>query len=459
MRIRIQSLLAILLVSHVLLAEERPRPEKPNILLIVADDLGWRDVGWHGGIYQTPVMDQLVREGVELDRHYVQPVCTPTRAALLSGQWTSRFGPHALSPSNRRVYPAGTTTLASALKEAGYTTHLAGKWHLGSKAEWGPNHYGFDHSYGSLTGAIDPWTHLYRPGSYLKTWHRDGIFFEESGNATELVAKQVNNWIRSAKSPWLIYVPFHAVHLPVDAPEEYKKLYETTDFQETPERAEAMRRMGAFISQLDAKVGEFVTSLEETHQRSRTLIVFTSDNGGLSQGKNPYVGSVPDSPVLSSNLPLKGFKNQLYEGGIRVSAFANWPGVLTPRKVEETFHAVDWMPTLTQLAGWTMPAGHVFDGQNLWPILTGAVPALPMRAIYIPHPAGWVVIQDGWKLITYRSLKQRAPELYHIAKDPTETTDLAKREAEKLEELQAVLQAMQRADVTVLPKDLVNERN
>lgn len=457
MSVRIQSLFAILLVSNVLFAEERPRPEKPNLLLIVADDLGWRDVGWHGGIYQTPVMDQLVREGVELDRHYVQPVCTPTRAALLSGQWTSRFGPHALSPSNRRVFPAGTTTLASALKEAGYTTHLAGKWHLGSKPEWGPNHYGFDHTYGSLNGAIDPWTHLYRPGPYLKTWHRDGIFLEESGNATELVAKEVNNWIRSAKSPWLIYVPFHAVHLPVDAPEEYKKLYETTDFQETPKRADAMRRMGAFVSQLDAKVGEFVTSLEETQQRSRTLIVFTSDNGGLDQGKNPYVGSVPDSPVLSSNLPLRGFKNQFYEGGIRVSAFVNWPGVLTPRKVEETFHAVDWMPTFTQLAGWTVPDDHAFDGQNLWPLLTGEARALPSRAIYIPHPNGRVVIQDGWKLISDR--KKSSPELYHVAVDPTETTNLAEREEQKLSELQKVLETMRQVDLDELPADLVNEKN
>src|SRR5215213_5300830 len=133
------------------LAVEAAEPDgKPNILLIVADDLGWADVGWHGGKFKTPHLDQLVRKGVELDRHYVQPVCSPTRTALLSGRWTSRFGPHALSPTNRRVFPLGTVTLASALKQCGYTTHLAGKWHLGSRPEWGPNHYGFDHSYGSL---------------------------------------------------------------------------------------------------------------------------------------------------------------------------------------------------------------------------------------------------------------------------------------------------------------------
>jgi len=432
-------------------------PAKPNILLIIADDLGWQDVGWHGGIYQTPTLDRLVREGVELDRHYVQPVCTPTRTALLSGRWTSRFGPQALSPSNLRVYAPGTTTLASALKQAGYSTSMAGKWHLGSKPEWGPNHYGFDHSYGSLNGAVDPWTHQYRQGPYLDTWHRDERIFQESGNATELVAEEAKRRIREATSPWFLYVPLHAVHLPVDAPEKYKELYRDKTFGETPERAEAMRRMGAFISQMDAKVGEFVQVLEETKQRERTLIVFSSDNGGLAGGKNPYVGTVPDSPVLSSNRPLRGYKNQLYEGGIRVSAFANWPGQLSPRKVEETLHAVDWMPTLTRLAGWTPPAEVRFDGEDLWPLLTGETTALPSRAIYIPHPGGRVMIREGWKLITYND--QRKPQLFQVRRDPGETRNLAEREPGKLAELQAVLSELKRADVTELPADLVGEED
>jgi arylsulfatase A-like enzyme len=147
-------------------------PTKPNILLIVADDLGWADVGWHGSQFKTPHLDKLVREGVELDRHYVQTVCSPTRTALLSGRWTSRFGPHVLEPTNLRAFPPGTITLASALKQCGYATFLAGKWHLGSRLEWGPQHYGFDHSYGSLAGAVDPWEHTYRKGEYMKTWQR-----------------------------------------------------------------------------------------------------------------------------------------------------------------------------------------------------------------------------------------------------------------------------------------------
>jgi arylsulfatase A-like enzyme len=194
--------------------------EKPNILFIVADDLGWSDVGWHGGFSKTPNMDKLVRTGLELDQHYVQPVCTPTRTALMSGRYPGRFGPQALGPSNLRAMPLGTVTLASALKSLGYATYQSGKWHLGSKHEWGPGPYGFDHSYGTLTGAADPWTHKYRKNSpYEDTWQRDGKFLHEEGNATELVAAEAVRRIEEKKAPWFVYLPFHAVHTPVDTPE------------------------------------------------------------------------------------------------------------------------------------------------------------------------------------------------------------------------------------------------
>ena len=186
------ALLATLLLAspNILAAADNQRPDRPNILFIVADDLGWSDVGWHGGFSKTPNMDKLVREGIELDQHYVQPVCTPTRTALMSGRYPGRFGPHALAPSNLRAMPLGTVTLAAALKSVGYQTYQAGKWHLGARVEWGPNQFGFDHGYGTLTGAADPWTHKYRTGPYEDTWHRDGKLFAEDGNATELIAAE-----------------------------------------------------------------------------------------------------------------------------------------------------------------------------------------------------------------------------------------------------------------------------
>jgi arylsulfatase A-like enzyme len=185
-RMRRDVLLIVLLIAPlgILQAADTPRALRPNILLIVADDLGWSDVGWHGGFSKTPHLDRLVREGIELDQHYVQPVCTPTRTALMSGRYPGRFGPHALAPSNLRAMPLGTTTLASALQSM-----------------WGPNQFGFDHGYGTLTGAADPWTHKYRRGPYEDTWHRDGKLFTEAGNATELIAAEAVRRIEERRSP------------------------------------------------------------------------------------------------------------------------------------------------------------------------------------------------------------------------------------------------------------------
>ena len=309
----VMTAIVALAVADVARAADEFSRERPNILLIVADDLGWSDVGWHGGFGKTPHMDRLVRAGVELDRHYVQPVCTPTRAALLTGRYPGRFGPHAIAPSNRRALPPGTATLASVLKTAGYATFQTGKWHLGSRPEWGPNHYGFDHSYGTLTGAADPWTHKYRHGPYEDTWHRDGERLDEQGNATEFVAAEAVRRIREGadlqdakggRRPWFLYVAFHAVHTPVDAPEAFKRLYDGVRFDADPARHDSRLRMVAMVSQLDAKVGEMVAALDETGQRQDTLVVFTSDNGGIESLKNAYVGDVPDSPLNSENDPL-----------------------------------------------------------------------------------------------------------------------------------------------------------
>lgn len=435
-------------------AEGADEPGRPNVLFVVADDLGWADVGWHGGRFRTPHLDRLVREGVELDRHYVQPVCTPTRTALLSGRWTSRFGPHVLSPSNLRAFPPGTTTIASAFREAGYGTFLAGKWHLGSRPEWGPNQFGFDESYGSFAGAVDPWTHRYRRGVWERSWQRNGQYLDEDGNATELVSRQVVQWIESqrrATRPWFIYVPFHAVHIPVDTPDEYKRPYAESRFHEDPKKNESLRRFGAFVTQLDTKVGEFVAALERTDQRRNTLVVFTSDNGGLHAGQNAYVSQVPPTPALSSNLPLRGQKGQLFEGGIRVAAFANWPSKLTPRKVTAPLHAVDWMPTLTRLVGWNPAKFPEFDGLDIWPILTGEVTQPPPRTIYIPMPRSRALLYGGWKLIAPNA---DPPMLFHVAADPAEEHDLAGTEPARLAEMQERLTQIRRGDRTELPEDL-----
>jgi arylsulfatase A-like enzyme len=426
----------------------------PNILLIVADDLGWSDVGWHGGFATTPHLDKLVREGVELDQHYVQPVCTPTRTALLSGRYPGRFGPQALAPSNLRAMPLETVTLARALKSIGYHTYQSGKWHLGARREWGPTAFGFDHGYGTLTGAADPWTHKYRQGSpYEDTWHRDGELFHEEGNATELVAAEARRRIEERNHPWLIYVPFHAVHTPVDAPAEFKQLYQGVKFHDDPEQHDSRLRLAAMISQLDAKIGELIESLERTGQRENTLVIFTSDNGGIESLKNAYVGNVGHSPLNSENDPLRGQKNTLYEGGVRVCAFANWPGRLTPHKCSTPMHAVDWFPTLAALVGYRPETNLQWDGINQWPMLTGSSPPNTERTIYIAMKNGSRAIRFGdWKLIVPN---RGEPQLFHLAKDPFEKEDLASRQSEKLGELQALLAKEYAKDEPRLPTDLV----
>ncbi len=454
--------LAVLVGASMLCsAEAAEPPARPNILLVVADDLGWSDVGWHGGFGKTPHMDRLVAEGVELDRHYVQPVCTPTRASLLTGRYPGRFGPHAIAPSNRRALFPGTATLASVLRSCGYATFQTGKWHLGSRAEWGPNQFGFDHSYGTLTGAADPWTHKYRRGPYEDTWHRDGERLDEEGNATELIAVETVRRIREQASnaakpagerqPWFLYVAFHAVHTPVDAPEEFKRLYDGVTFHTNPAKQNSRLRMAAMVSQLDAAVGRFVAALDETGQRENTLIIFLSDNGGVESLKNEYVGDVPDSPLNSENSPLRGQKNTLWEGGVRICAFAHWPGVLEPRKCTAVIHAADWFPTLAGLLGLRQGQSLGWDGIDRWEAMSGVGQDARPKPLCIVHASGRAVFDGDWKLIAW---KKKPAALFDITEDPFETKDLAAAHPQVVARLEAIAAADAEGDLKELPADL-----
>ena len=441
----------LLLSCCLVLGLSAAEPAKPNVLLIVADDMGWADVSWHGGRFRTPRMAELLKTSVELDRHYVQPVCTPTRTALLSGRWTSRFGPHVLGPTNLRAFPEGTFTLAAAMKSAGYRTAIAGKWHLGGKFEWGPRRHGFDESYGFLTGAVDPWTHKYRKGDLEDTWNRNDVLVKEEGNATELIAAEAERQIRAQRGPWFVYVPFGAVHIPIDAPPEYFRAYADVRFSPDPVKDDSMRRYAAFVSQLDAKVGQLVDALKATGQLENTLIIFTSDNGGIEGGGNPYVGTTKGSPAVTTNAPLRGWKNQPYEGGMRVNAFVSWPGRLPPGKCVAPMHAADWMPTLCHLVGAQVPPDVKFDGLDRWPVLSGAEPNPAPRTIYVPHHQRSAVFFGDWKLIVPHGNPQGKAELYDLAADPYERRDLAAEQPAKLAEMRARFVALKAGDLPAIP--------
>jgi arylsulfatase A-like enzyme len=411
-----------------------------NVLFIVADDLGWADVGYHGSQIMTPNIDGMARNGVRFEQHYVQPMCTPTRVALLTGRYPSRYGDHAIKPCNEQVLPFGTVTLASALKSVGYDTSITGKWHLGSKPEWGPLKFGFNHSYGSLAGGVGQYNHLYKKGPYSRTWHRNDQFVEEEGHSTDLIAREAIRWIDSGRQPFFIYVAFTAVHVPVEVPEEWIKLYDGKKFYDDPVKDESYKRYAAYVTHMDDAIGRIVKVLERTGRRKNTLIVFASDNGSFPSWKpsGKYPGTYKACPVLGSNLPYRGRKATLYEGGIRVPAFANWPGKLKPNTLDRPVHVVDWMPTIMRLAGCKPQQDLKWDGQDIWPLLTGRVTDPEPRTLYWKFRGGGSAVRHGdWKLIVNEN--ERTSESYNLADDPYEENDLAQKYPKRVADLKTLL--------------------
>ena len=412
----------------------------PNIVFIVADDLGWGDVGWHGSNLKTPHLDALVRTGVELDQHYVSPMCSPTRAALLSGRYASRFG--VTAAQNGLVYFDDTVTLPRALHQAGYATAITGKWHLGSKKEWGPNRFGFDHSYGAFAGGTGPYDHRYKQGEYTANWHRNGDFITEEGHVTDLIAREAIRWIEARDSrPFFLYLPFTAPHIPIDEPKRWLDLYPTIE-------PLTKRHYAACVSHLDDAIGLVVAALDRTGKRANTLIVFTSDNGAPPNVRNDdpqYPGTYPSGPTGGINLPLRGKKTELWEGGIRVPALVNWPAKFKPGKFTAPLHAADWMPTLCAVAGWKPSTDLQWDGRNVWPWLTGADKPTPRSLYWAGTGFRTRAVRDGdWKLIVTE--KGGQSELFNLAADPYEKNDLAAREPARVAALKSLLEKLAAAD-------------
>ena len=415
---------------------------QPNIVLIVADDLGWNDVGYHNSRMRTPRLDRLAKEGVQFDWHYVMPVCTPTRVCLMTGRYPSRFGAHCTEPSNEQAFPLGTPTLASVLKSAGYETALAGKWHLGSKPEWGPNHYGFDHSYGSLAGAVGMYDHRYRIGSpFERTWHRNLEFIDEEGHATDLITTEAVRVIEQSRGkPFLLYVPFHSVHTPLVEMQTY--MNRVTHIESADRRLYA-----AAVNHLDECIGRILDALKNTGQLESTLVVFTSDNGAqVNHAGNQYPPPDPKLVRFSSNKPLRGKKTDVFEGGIRVPALISWPGTLPAHTCEAPVHAVDWFPTLAKLVGTQIPQDVPVDGVDIWPLLTEKGKATP-RTLYWSRGAGpqRVALRHGEGKVLQAN-PNRPWELYNLADDPYEKRDLAESMPERVTEMLAIVREEQSKD-------------
>jgi len=325
------------------------------------------------------------------------------------------------------------TALQNQLKSSGYTTHISGKWHMGSPPEHTPLKYGFMSSYGYFAGQIDPYTHRYKTGE--RTWHRNDELLEESGHATDLITDEAVRVIKAKHDhPFFLYIAYSVPHSPLNEPAEWVEM--------CPDIVEASRRwFAASVTHMDSGIERIVNALDEAGLRKDTLLIFASDNGGQESwhSQTQYEGHYADLPHtrLGDNRPLRGWKGDCYEGAIRVPAFVNWPNVISPGETDLPVHIVDWMPTLCYLADVEPNRPLPWDGQNIWPIIDGSNTQPSERILYWKTPRASAVRRGDWKLIV--SNKDNHSELYDLKNDPYETNNLADQQSERRQELMALL--------------------
>jgi arylsulfatase A-like enzyme len=416
---------------------------KPNILFIYLDDFGWRDTSYMGSdFYETPHLDKLAAAGmVFTDAYATAPNCAPSRASLLSGQYTPRHevynvgtGPRGQAKHRRLLHVPGTDTLdprvrtwAHQLKDAGYTNAILGKWHLSRD----PLPYGFDVNIGGTHSGSPP-RGYYPPHDVPGL--RDA---PEDEYLTDRLSEEAIGFIRANRDrPWCLYLSHFAVHTPLDAKKELLDKYQ----RKPSGRLHNHVVMGTMIQSVDDGVGRIVAALDELGLTGRTIILFSSDNGGYGPATRMH--------------PLKGYKGTFYEGGIRVPLFVTWPGVVKPgTSTGEPTSNVDFYPTLCEMAGAKLPPGQAIDGVSLVPLLRGETASLGARDLFWHFPAyldSYSVIAEqrdplfrsrpcsiiragDWKLHQY--FEDGGLELYHLREDIGETTNLARTNPRKAQEL------------------------
>lgn len=409
--------------------------ERPNVVFIVADDMGWADIGYHNAEIRSPNLDKLAKAGVELNCHYVQPQCTPTRIALMTGQYPTRISYKDAEAHNEEAFPIGTQIMSHMFKKLGYTTAIMGKWHMGCLEQWGPKYHGFDYSYGSYAGAVGMYDHRYTLSKkpYDVTWHRNHELVDEEGHVTDLVQKEAVKWIGENKNkPFFLYLPFHAVHVPlVEKDPKWDKINSHIQWDDR-------RLMASAISHLDDAIGQIVKAIDDAGIRENTIIIFISDNGAwrIHQG---HVYPEPDPPLsrFSFNYPLRGWKIDIYEGGIRVPAFVNWPAKLKSYKLETPMHVIDWLPTLSTLLG--AEKDKTWEGIDMWKSIKNHKEILKDREFYFVWGKNrtWEGLRYGhWKIVRRLNDENYSDwELYNLENDPYESQNHASYQPEILHDL------------------------
>ncbi|MBN8491023.1 MAG: arylsulfatase [Burkholderiales bacterium] len=429
-------LLPLLAMASMALPAAAQTPARPNIVLIVSDDQGWKDVGFHGSDIATPSLDKLAAGGARLESYYAQPMCTPTRAALMSGRYPHRYGLQTLViPSNARYgLPTDEKLLPAVLAEAGYRTAIVGKWHLGhAERKYWPLQRGFQHQYGALLGEIDYFTHT---AHGVRDWYRQEKPLKETGYATELIGNEAVRWLKgqNAKQPFFLYLAFTAPHAPYQAPQRWLDRYKHIADRDR-------RAYAAMISSMDEQIGRVVATLEAKGLRDNTLIVFHSDNGGPRDARFTGEIDMSGSKIPADNGPWRDGKGSLYEGGVRVVALANWPGrIPAGTVVEAPLHAVDLMPTFAALAGASLAGTKPLDGLDQWAALAEGKPSARSEVVIGVEPFRAALRDGDWKLVWQATLPSRV-ELYDLKTDPGEKNNLAAAQPERVARMQARLQA------------------
>ncbi len=443
-------------------AAEASGPEpaaRPNVVLILADDLGWRDVSYHGSEIDTPSIDRIAREGVELDRFYAQPSCSPTRAALMTGKSPQRLGiERPISKNQQGGLPVAETTLATHLARQGYQPLMVGKWHLGhSTPDLFPNARGFESFYGFLSGGVGYWDRVHG-GGY--DWQRNGTTLREEGYVTHLLADEAVRLLaeRDRSRPTFLFASFSAPHLPNEAPAGVVERYAHIE--------DRQRRLhAAMVHELDVAIGRLLAALETEGMLDDPLVLFASDNGGLNSGV--YEGTFPGivlrqltdwfgrplfhpgleffaANVLdggSDNRPLSRGKGSVAEGGTRVPAAILWPGHLEAGRHDGFMTVSDVLPTLLEAIGAPDAIPDDLDGRSQWAALRGD-PTGSETPDYVVTGLleGAALYRPPWKLI-----EGDPPRLYDVYADPLEESDQSADRPELVADLVGALDAWPRA--------------
>jgi arylsulfatase A-like enzyme len=410
--------------------------EKPNFVLILADDLGWADVGFNGCTdIPTPNLDALAASGVRLEQGYVSAsVCGPSRAGLLTGRYQQRFGcgenpPEEGWPNNPRCPDAGVPRsekmLSELLQPAGYQTAVIGKWHLGMAEMLRPNARGFDYFYGFLNGAhsfIEA-KKEWQPNPGLWPVFRNGEPLDYEGYLTDTFSDESVAFIeRSRDNPFFLYLSYNAVHAPWQAPEN---VAHKVKHIANPAR----RTYAGMLVSMDDGIGRVIGALKDNGIYDNTIVVFLSDNGAPKNSQ-------------ASSAPLRGNKGDTYEGGTRVPFLISWPAGLPQATVyRQPVSALDLAPTLLAAAGRPPAAGHAqpeFDGVDLLPYLKGESPGRPHELMFFRRDDDYAIRHNNWKLAWNNGAPNgsRTAELFNLADDPHERTDLIRQYPEKALELQ-----------------------